>query len=99
MKSRIIQRAQFAIDVPDYRDANYDLDYDKIANVIERFRAYDFTQHTTTELIAFMRGEDCRNIPALHAMAKAVVDTRPHIPTAKERREKRQAKAREQKNG
>lgn len=99
MKNRIIQRAQYAIDVPNYRNADYDIDYDKVATIIERFRTYDFTQHTTAELIAFMRGEDCRNIPALHAMAKAVVDTHPHIPTAKERKQKRQAKAKEQKNG
>lgn len=59
---------------------------------------YDFSVHSTKELLAFLRGPECRSQRDLHNIIKTELSKRPNIPTKAQAKAKRKELAKSQRN-
>lgn len=59
---------------------------------------YDFSGHSTLELLGILRSQAGREVPGLREVLKKVLATRPNIPTKAQARAARQEKAKAQRN-
>jgi hypothetical protein len=59
---------------------------------------YDWSKHSTKELLCILRSELGRESPDFHAKLKNVLATRPNIPTKQQAKAKRVEKAKAQRN-
>lgn len=60
--------------------------------------SYDWSQHSTKELLMLLRTQLGREVPEFHAKFKEILATRPNIPTKEQAYAARIQKAKQQKN-
>lgn len=60
--------------------------------------SYDWTRHSTKELLVLLRSQLGREVPEFNAKFKEILATRPNIPTKQQAKAARIEKAKQQKN-
>ena len=99
-KERLIEdrAGQFYEDIYDYSGYETKVDPDLLAKAVIKWQNEDLESWETLDLMALRISQVGRDVPLVHERVKAILATRPHIPTKADKKALRIAKAKEQKN-